>query len=101
MSGGFQAVWFRILCLSGKTSRRPKGEHPFQDIQRSERCRRAVTLVIVRLPLGQAGTLREDRLRPVGCLNLAFLGLPRKQRAVPDGNVSGARNRRHLTRLSD
>src|SRR5437667_12849842 len=73
MSGGFQAVWFRILCLSGKTSLRPKGEHPFQDIQRSERCRRAVTLVIVRLPLGQAGTLREDRLRPVGSLNLAFL----------------------------
>ena len=29
---------------------------PFQDIQRSEQCRRPVTLVIVRLPLGQAGT---------------------------------------------
>jgi len=28
----------------------------FQDIQRSEQCRRPVTLVIVRLPLGQAGT---------------------------------------------
>jgi hypothetical protein len=29
---------------------------PFEHIQRSEECRRPVAFVIVRLPLGQAGT---------------------------------------------
>ena len=46
---------------------------PFQHVQRSEQGRRPVALVIVRLPSGQAGTQRKDRLRSVQRLNLTFL----------------------------
>ena len=46
---------------------------PFEDIQCCEQCCGSVAFVIVRLPLWQTGAQRENRLRPVQCLDLALL----------------------------
>src|SRR5579863_2954363 len=45
----------------------------FEEIQCSQQCGSSVAFVIVRLPLRQTGTQRENRLRPVQRLNLALL----------------------------
>ena len=55
---------------------------PFQRVQRSEEGRRAVALVIVRLPSGQAGTQRKDPLGSIQRLNLAFLVHTQNQRFI-------------------
>lgn len=45
----------------------------FEDIQRSEQRSCSVPFLIVGLPLRQTGPQRQNRLRAVQCLNLAFL----------------------------
>src|SRR5437763_16497042 len=58
------------MPVLGKTG---ADDSSFEYIQGGKQGRRSVALVVVGAPLRQTGTQRQNRLRPVECLNLALL----------------------------